>query len=112
MERTTQKAVVGALKDNQNTEPSKFFSAGSLDFCDGLKLDFNFLPNTIAVFDVAPFRLSVRALYNTSHELYSYENIHKFLTDVDECSKKLGFKVVFKSKELPRDYMTRDTRGF
>ncbi len=93
-----KKQLLLLSKDNQNTKPSNFFSAGSIDFCDGKKSDFNFLPNTIAVFDVAPFRLSRRALFNTSHELNSYENICRFLMDIDECSKQLGFKVVFKSK--------------
>jgi len=61
-------------------------------------MEFDVLPNSIAVFDVAPVKPSLFSMQGSKIEYRTYYNANKFLSDVLESASKSGFSMAHKTK--------------
>lgn len=60
--------------------------------------DIEIAPNSIAVFDISPFRISWHSFLGISFEYYTYELVNKFLTDVQLVLNENNIKMLHKMK--------------
>lgn len=60
--------------------------------------------NSIAVFDITPFRASMQPYLGVSFEYYTYELVNKFLTDLDLILNENNIKMIYKRKRSSNYY--------